>query len=110
MIYKHRALLNRRMTEEFEFKSTDYPELVKDSNDWGKWCISEFAQEYFINISKKIKENYDSYDCELDVYPPKNLIFNAFELTPFQEVKVVLIGQGYSPFYSSYFVTLFYLY
>lgn len=64
------------------------------SNDWKNFCIAQFALPYFSNISNKIKENYDKYDGELEMYPPKSLIFKAFEITPFDNIKVVLIAQG----------------
>ncbi|WP_095074231.1 uracil-DNA glycosylase [Chryseobacterium taklimakanense] len=45
--------------------------------------------EYFETLWQKVKEEYASTNC----FPPKNQIFRALELTPFDEVKVVIIGQ-----------------
>ena len=45
--------------------------------------------EYFTTLWEKVKEEYQTTKC----FPPKNLIFRAIELTPFEEVKVVIIGQ-----------------
>ena len=45
--------------------------------------------EYFQNLWQKVKEEYTTTQC----FPPKNQIFRAIELTPFDEVKVVIIGQ-----------------
>jgi len=45
--------------------------------------------EYFENLWQKVKEEYAAGKC----FPPKNQIFRALELTPFDEVKVVIIGQ-----------------
>ena len=45
--------------------------------------------EYFENLWQKVKAEYASTKC----FPPKNQIFRALELTPFDEVKVVIIGQ-----------------
>ena len=45
--------------------------------------------EYFEDLWQKVKEEYASDKC----FPPKNQIFRALELTPFDEVKVVIIGQ-----------------
>jgi len=78
----------------FIFKSDDYPELIQDTNGWKAFIGSQFDQEYFKTISDKINESYESLDKEFGIYPPKNLIFKAFELTPFENVKVVLLGQG----------------
>ena len=45
--------------------------------------------EYFTILWEKVKEEYQTTKC----FPPKNMIFRAIELTPFEEVKVVIIGQ-----------------
>ncbi|WP_394365671.1 uracil-DNA glycosylase [Kaistella daneshvariae] len=45
--------------------------------------------EYFENLWNKVKSEYSS----VTVFPPKSQIFRALELTPFDEVKVVIIGQ-----------------
>ncbi len=45
--------------------------------------------EYFQNLWKNVKQEYAAKKC----FPPKNQIFRALELTPFEEVKVVIIGQ-----------------
>ena len=45
--------------------------------------------EYFENLWNKVKLEYSS----ATVFPPKSQIFRALELTPFDEVKVVIIGQ-----------------
>lgn len=45
--------------------------------------------EYFATLRKKINEEYAKNIC----FPPKKQIFRALELTPFNEVKVVILGQ-----------------
>ena len=45
--------------------------------------------EYFTTLWEKVKEEYQTTKC----CPPKNQIFRTIELTPFEEVKVVIIGQ-----------------
>ena len=45
--------------------------------------------KYFENLWQKVKEEYAAGKC----FPPRNQIFRALELTPFDEVKVVIIGQ-----------------
>lgn len=45
--------------------------------------------EYFKNLWQKVKEEYAGTKC----FPPKEQIFRALELTPFEEVEVVIIGQ-----------------
>lgn len=45
--------------------------------------------EYFTELWAKVKQEYATTQC----FPPKNQIFRALELTPFEEIKVVIIGQ-----------------
>ena len=45
--------------------------------------------EYFQNLWLKVKQEYASGKC----FPPKNQIFRALELTDFEDIKVVIIGQ-----------------
>lgn len=45
--------------------------------------------EYFETLWQKVKNEYATTKC----FPPKNQIFRAIELTPFEEVEVVIIGQ-----------------
>ncbi|MGA9212757.1 MAG: uracil-DNA glycosylase, partial [Kaistella sp.] len=47
------------------------------------------SSEYFKNLWQKVEEEYASEKC----FPPKNQIFRALDLTPFENVKVVIIGQ-----------------
>ena len=49
----------------------------------------EFKKEYFLKLKEILEEEYKNYT----VYPPKKDILNAFLLTPYSEVKVVLLGQ-----------------
>lgn len=45
--------------------------------------------DQFQNLWQKVENEYASGEC----FPPKEKIFRAFELTPFENVKVVIIGQ-----------------
>ena len=45
--------------------------------------------EYFETLWQKVKNEYAANKC----FPPKNQIFRAIDLTPFEEVEVVIIGQ-----------------
>ena len=58
-------------------------------NDWDLILKEEFEKDYF----KKIMEFVDDEYASKTVYPPYDDIFNAFKLTPFSDVKVVIIGQ-----------------
>lgn len=52
--------------------------------------------EYFTELWRKVKQEYSKHKC----FPPKKQIFRALELTPFDEVKVVIIGQD--PYHNDY--------
>lgn len=46
-------------------------------------------EEYSVSLHKFLNEEYSTFKC----YPPRELVFNAFKLTPLDKVKVVIIGQ-----------------
>lgn len=56
---------------------------------WYEALKNEFESTYFVGIKTFLIEEKRHYV----VYPPSNLIFNAFNLTPFDKVKVVILGQ-----------------
>lgn len=56
---------------------------------WKQALSEEFNKEYFHELKKFLLEEKKKYR----VFPPGNLIFNAFNHTPFDKVKVVLLGQ-----------------
>ena len=56
---------------------------------WKAILRDEFGQQYF----KELKEFLVDEKSKYTVYPPGGLIFNAFRLTPFDRVRVVLLGQ-----------------
>ena len=58
-------------------------------NDWDCVLKQEFEKDYFLRIEDFINEEYSSKT----VYPPYDEIFNAFKLTPIDNVKVVILGQ-----------------
>lgn len=62
---------------------------VKIHSSWQKYLQSEFDKPYFEQLTSFVRQEYATQT----VYPPGKLIFNAFDLCPFDNVKVVLIGQ-----------------
>jgi len=62
---------------------------VKIEQSWKTKLNHEFESDYFIKLSAFVKSEYQSGP----VYPPGSLIFNAFNMCPFQSVKAVIIGQ-----------------
>lgn len=62
---------------------------VKIHPSWKKLLKNEFEKEYFLNLTDFVKNEYTSNI----IYPPGPLIFNAFNQTPLDQVKVVILGQ-----------------
>lgn len=58
-------------------------------NDWQEVLQAEFASESYRKLHNFLKEEYRTQKIHPDMYH----IFTAFELTPFQDVKVVILGQ-----------------
>ncbi|MCB9002615.1 MAG: uracil-DNA glycosylase [Bacteroidales bacterium] len=61
----------------------------KINESWYKVLAPEFEKDYFIQLKQFLVEEKKHYA----IYPPGSMIFNAFNFTPFDEVKVVLLGQ-----------------
>lgn len=59
------------------------------ANDWLAPLKPEFSKPYYAKLYKTVMQEYSSRQ----IFPPANDIFNAFELTPLSEVKVVILGQ-----------------
>lgn len=62
---------------------------VRIEPSWQAHLASEFEQPYFKQLSETVRENY----LHKTIYPnPKN-VFRAFDLCPFDSVRVVILGQ-----------------
>jgi uracil-DNA glycosylase len=61
--------------------------IIEES--WKARLYPEFEKDYFIRLAEFIKQEYRTRT----IYPPGNLIFNAFNLCPFESVKAVILGQ-----------------
>lgn len=62
---------------------------VKIESSWKEALKAEFEKTYFKQLVEFIKSEYQTQT----IFPPGNRIFSAFDFTPFDEVKVVIIGQ-----------------
>lgn len=62
---------------------------VQIEESWKRHIGAEFDKQYFIDLTRFVREEYMQYQC----FPPGKYIFNAFNLCPFDKVKVVIIGQ-----------------
>lgn len=63
---------------------------VKIEESWKKVLQAEFSKSYFENIVAFLKTERAQGKI---IYPPGSLIFNAFDKTPFNKLKVLLLGQ-----------------
>lgn len=62
---------------------------VKIEQGWKACLQEEFDKPYFERLTQFVRQEY----ATTTVYPPGALIFNAFNLCPFDQVRVVIIGQ-----------------
>lgn len=62
---------------------------VKIDSSWKLRLANEFNAPYFEQLTNLVRDAYTHYQ----IFPPAKLIFNAFDLCPFDQVKVVIIGQ-----------------
>lgn len=63
--------------------------MEKLGNDWDKLLKSEFLKPYY----KKMQDFLEKEYATQNVYPPKEDIFNSLKLTPYEQIKVVILGQ-----------------
>ena len=62
---------------------------VKIEESWKAHLQEEFGKSYFERLTEFIRQEY----AGKTVYPPARFIFNAFDRCPFNDVKVVIVGQ-----------------
>ena len=62
---------------------------VQIEESWKQRLAPEFEKDYFIRLTDFVRAEYRA----TTIYPPGKLIFNAFNLCPFDKAKVVIIGQ-----------------
>lgn len=63
--------------------------MVQLGNSWDTILAGEFDKPYYLKLREFLAEEYKTKT----IYPDKNNIFNALKLTPYEEVKVVILGQ-----------------
>lgn len=62
-------------------------------NDWDALLAEEFEADYMKNLQQFLAQEYR----ERVIFPPKDDVFNALRYTPYQDVKVVILGQDPYP-------------
>lgn len=63
--------------------------MNKIANEWQMVIGNEFNKEYYKELEQYIHEEYENHK----VFPKKEDLFTAFNLTPYNKVKVVILGQ-----------------
>lgn len=63
--------------------------MVKLGNSWDELLKEEFKKEYYLQLREFLKVEYSTKI----IYPNMNDIFNALKYTPYENVKVVILGQ-----------------
>lgn len=72
----------------FDYEKTEKMD-VKIEKSWKKHLQEEFLKNYFVKLTEFVRNEYSTKK----IFPPAKLIFNAFDHTPFENVKVVILGQ-----------------
>ena len=62
---------------------------VKIEESWKKELHDEWSKDYFVRLTNFVRNEY----ATKQIFPPGRQIFAAFNATPFNEVKVVILGQ-----------------
>ena len=63
--------------------------MVHIGNSWDSLLADQFTSPYYLELREFLKQEYRTQT----VYPPMGEIFNALRATPYEKVKVVLLGQ-----------------
>lgn len=81
---------DKKMMPILQINGTDVPLEAS----WEEHLRGEIKKPYFTELVEKLNSEYENEVC----YPSKKLIFNAFNLCPFDKVRVVILGQD--PYYN----------
>ena len=63
--------------------------MEKVPSSWNEFFKQIQGEEFCESLNKFLNKEYQDYVC----YPPRELLFNAFRLTPLDKVRVVIVGQ-----------------
>ncbi len=63
--------------------------MVSLGNDWDALLKDEFEKDYYLSLREFLKNEYFSKR----IYPPMNDIYNALRYTPYENTRVVILGQ-----------------
>jgi len=83
MLTESKKFLNLSLTNRLQME-------VRIEQSWKEVLKEEFDKSYFKDLAGRLHAEKDAGNV---IYPPGSKIFNAFNLTPFDKVKVVILGQ-----------------
>ena len=63
--------------------------MEKINKTWNEFFKKLQNEDFCLKLNDFLNKEYRDYTC----YPPRELLFNAFRLTPLDKVKVVIVGQ-----------------
>ena len=63
--------------------------MEKIAKTWNEFFKKLQNEDFCLKLNDFLNKEYRDYTC----YPPRELLFNAFRLTPLDKVKVVIVGQ-----------------
>lgn len=63
--------------------------MEKAPKTWNEFFKKLQNEEFCLKLNDFLNKEYRDYTC----YPPRELLFNAFRLTPLDKVKIVIVGQ-----------------
>lgn len=84
------SLVNEPKVEKSAAQTQAILERVQMPEDWKQALADELTSDNMDNLRDFLKQEYQS---EKSIYPKAGLMFNAFNLTPLSNVKVVILGQ-----------------
>ncbi len=92
-------------TKKYPYKTwkEKYPDYVVSLKDlpihysWDNFFKSEYKQSYFKKIEDNLSYGLKQTDGNIKIYPYPDLVFKAFEITPLDKVKVIVVGQDPYP-------------
>ena len=76
---------------------------VKIEESWKEQLKDEFEKDYFVKLTDFVRNEYRTKQ----IFPPAKFIFNAFDHTPFDKVKIVILGQDPYPNPGQYYGVCF---
>lgn len=57
--------------------------------NWEDFLKEELSKDYMVRTINKVKEDSEKYN----IFPPEDMVFASYNITPFDKVKVVILGQ-----------------